>query len=523
MSTVVEHPGGDVSEAGRGGGGRGLLMAGVALGAVVVVGGGAFAATKLLASGGDQPDTVLPASAAFYTSVDVDPSVGQKVAAVRFLRGLDEDTKARLDDGEWREWVWEQIQEPGDVPEDMDFDTDIEPWLGDRLGFALVPRGEDQEPIWALALQVEDGEAALETLDRLKAQHPDAKPENQVDYYLDGDYVVLTGAQMLSDLEAAVEQGTLDGSEVYADDMAELGDPGVAFMWADAARLVELDPAALANPALGAVGMLDEVGEEVGDEADLMTGRMAATLRLSADSVEIHGVTRGIEGVEMPVGGDTARLVDGLPADTAVALSLEDGAAWVEAAWDYYAAHAPAELEEAVASAEEQGFTLPDDLKTALGDSMALAVGPDIVEAFGAMSETSTEMPALPVAYRVDTDASALVSMLGDAGVPPTMLAQRTDDGVLTLGLHQPYVDKVADPEGTLGQDATYRAAVADHEQAQSVFYVNVNPFEDSYLEEIPEEDVRTSLEALAGVGMSTVVEDGGQTRFTMRFVADEE
>lgn len=517
----MEHPGGDVTETGRGG--RGLVMAGAALGAVVLVGGGAYAATQLLAGGGEQPDTVLPASAAFYASVDVNPSVGQKVAAVRFFQGLDEETKARLDDGEWREWVWEQVQDEGDVPADMDFATDIEPWLGDRLGVAVVPRGADQEPIVAVALQVKDGEAALETLERLKAQHEDAPAEEQVDYYLDDDYVVLTGAQMVSDLRAATEQGTLDGHEAYTDDMDELGDAGVASMWADAARLGDLDPAALANPALGAAGMLDGMGEDLGDEADLMAGRMAATVRLSADSVEVHGVSRGVDGLAMPTGDDTARLVDDLPADTAVALSLENGAGWVQAAWDYYAATFPEQVEEATAAAEEQGFSLPDDLKTVLGDSLALSVGPDIVSAFQGMSETSTEMPPLPVGYRVATDAEAMVAMLSDAGVPPTMLAQRTDDGVLTIGLHQPYVDALAAPEGTLGQDATYRAAVADSEEADSVLYVNVNPFEELYLAQVTDERARTSLEALAAVGLSTTVDDADQSRFTMRFVADEE
>lgn len=514
----MERPGGDVSENG-GGGGRGLLMAGVALGAVVVIGGGAFAATKFLAAGGEQPDTVLPASAAFYASVDVDPSVGQKVAAVRFFQGLDDETQARFEDGEWREWVWEKIQEPGDVPDDMDFETDFEPWLGDRVGVAVVPRGDDQEPIWAVALQVKDGEAALETLDRLKEEDADLPAEEQVDYYLDGDYVVLTGAQMLADLEAATEQGALADSEVYAEDMADLGDPGVANMWADGARLAELDPAAFTEPALGATGMLDGVE----DQTDLMNGRAAATLRLTDDAVEIHGISRGLEGMTLPTGGEPARLVNDLPADTAVALSLENGADWVQAAWDYYATAFPQELEEATAAAKEQGFTLPDDLKTALGDSMALSVGPDIVEAFRGISETSTEMPTLPIGYRVATDAAALVNLLGDAGLPPTALAQRTDDGVLSIGLHQPYVDKVAAPEGALGQDATYRAAVADHENADSVFYVNVNPFEEYYLPEVPDKQVRASLETLAAVGVSTVVEDATTSRFTMRFVADED
>jgi hypothetical protein len=516
MSTVMEQPGGDVTETGRRGRG---LMVGAAVGVVVLVGGGALAATQLLASGGEQPDTVLPASAAFYARFDVDPSAGQKVAAVRFFQGLDEETRARLDEGEWREWVWEKLQEEGDVPADLDFATDVEPWLGDRAGVAVLPRGEE-EPIVAVALQVKDGEQALETLDRLKAESQDAEAAEQMAYYLDDDYVIFTQAETLEELQAAAEEGVLADNEVYTDDMAELGDAGIASVWADAARIGDLAPAAMANPALGAAGAL----EGIGDEADMLTGRMAAAVRLSTDSIEVHGLSRGVEGMALPTGDDSARLVSQLPADTAGALSLENGADWVQAAWDYYAATFPEEVEEAAAAAEEQGFTLPDDLKTVLGDSMALSVGPDVVSAFQSMSETSTAMPALPIGYRVATDTAALVTMLSDAGVPPAMLAQRTDDGVLTIGPHQPYVDALAAPEGTtLGDDATFRAAVADPDEADSVFYVNVNPFEEYYLPEVEEEQVRTSLEALAAVGMSTTVEDDSQSRFTLRLVADEE
>lgn len=518
MSTVMEHPNGDLSERGGRGRGRrrGPLVAGV-VGAAVLVGGGAYAAVAILgAGGGDQPDSVLPASAAVYARVDVNPSVGQKVAAVRFFQGLDPETKARLDAGEWREWAWEQLANGEEVPGDVDFEADIEPWLGDRLGVALVPRGAEQEPIVAVALQVKDGQLALDTLDRLTAEDEVTEGETELAYYLDDDYVVFTTADDLEDLRAAAQQGTLDDHEAYADDMDALGDAGIASVWADASRLGDLAPA-LADPELDSTGMLDELSTE----ADLMNGRMAAAVRLSADAIEVTGVNRGMEGLALPAGGSGVDpLVEQLPADTAAAISMENGAAWVQAAWDYYAATYPEDVADVTASAAEEGFTLPDDLKTVLGDSMTLAVGPGVVEAFSTVSETSTGMPELPIGYRAATDAAAVVTLLTDAGMPPSMLAQRTDDGVLTLGLDQAYVDGLAAPEGTLGQDATFRATV--DEGADAVFYVNVNAFEQYYLPMIDDEQVRSSLETLAAVGMTSTVESADEGRFTMRFVADE-
>ncbi len=516
MSTVVQEPGGDVTEPGRGG--RGWLMAGVGVGAAVLIGGGAFAAVKFMGGGGDQPDTVLPASSAVYVRLDVDPSVGQKVAAVRFLQGLDPEVKDRLDQGEWRELLWEQLEEDGDVPADLDYEKDVEPWLGDRAGVALVPRGGDQEPLAAVALQVKDGDKALATLDRLKAETEGEAEDEQFDYYLDDDYVVLTQASMLDDLRAAAEQGTLADHEPYTEDMEALGDAGVASVWVDAARAAELEES-FANPALDAEDMMGAVGADT----ELLQGRVAATLRLNADSVEVHGISRGVDGLQMPAAGDTPHLVEDLPADTAAALSVEDGAAMVQAAWDFYAQAYPDEVADITAQAAEAGFTLPDDVKTVLGDSMALSVGPGIVDAVQGMSETSTELPPLPVGYRVHTDGERITTMLSDAGLPPTMLAQRTDDGVLTLGLHQPYVDALAGPEGRLGDDATYRAAVADAGKAQSVIYVDANAFEQHYLPLVTDEEARAALETLAAVGLSSTTDGDGLGHFTLRFVADQE
>lgn len=519
MTTVVEQPGGDVTEPGRAG--KGWLMVGLGVGAAAVIGGGAFAAVQFMGSQGEQPDTVLPASAAAYFRVDVDPSVGTKVAAVRFFQGLDPEAQARLESGEWREYVWEKLTEEGDVPADLDYETDIEPWLGDRAGVAVIPHGEE-EPLVAVAMQVKDGDAALATLDKIKAD-AEATDDEGFDHYLDGDYVVLTQAGQADLVRAAAEQGTLDEHDAYTQDMADLGDAGVASFWVDMARAAELDEAAFAEAAaLGAPG--SALNDDLTDEQKaILSGRAAGALRLSADAIEIHGLTHGNQSFAMP-SGDSSRLVLDLPADTAAAFSLENGADWVQAAWDFYTKVDPDMVQGFADDAASSGVTMPDDLKSVLGDSMTLAVGPGLVEAVQAMSSTEAmSMPELPVVYRVETDTTAVQTLLSDNGVPPTMLAQRTDEGVLTLGLVQGYVDSVASPEGRLGDDAAFKATVADAADADQVFYVNVNEYESDYLPLVEDEDARTALEKLRAVGWSTVVTGADESRFTLRFVADDE
>ncbi|WP_281966329.1 DUF3352 domain-containing protein [Serinicoccus marinus] len=509
MTTVTETNGDDVTEGGRKT--PWLLIGGGVAAAALLGGGTAFA--LMMNGGGDRPDSVLPGEVAAYAQIDLDPSAGQKVAAVRFFQGLDSDLEQRFSDGEWREWVWEQIEAEGDVPEGVSFEEDIEPWLGDRAGVAMLPSGADEEPAVAVALQVKDGEAAMAFLDEQMADQSD-----EVGYYLEGDYVVFSEAATLDAVRSAAEAGTLSDNENFTSDMDDLGEAGVVAMWADMAQLDDIDPSAF-DPSL-------EMTEEqlgMGGEQPEITGRVAATVRLTPDAIEMHGVSRDVAGMEVPAGGGDP-LVTQLPADTAVALSMENGRETVQAMWDYYSQDYAEELQEAADAAEAEGFALPDDLKVALGDSMTLAVGPDIVGAVTGMSQTDPGVPELPVAYRVTTDTERAQALLDENGLGAGMLVSRDDDGTLTLGTDQAYVDAVAEGEGdTLGDSDLFTRAVADASEAQSTFFLDVSPFEQFYLPQVTDEKARTALEKLAGVGASSVVEEGGDGHFTMRIVADEQ
>jgi hypothetical protein len=492
-------------------------MVGLGVGAAALIGGGAYGAVQLLGSEGTQPDSVLPGSAAAYARLDVDPSLGSKVAAVRFFQGLDAEAQARLESGEWREYVWEQLAEEGELPAGLDYQTDVEPWLGDRAGVAVIPQGED-EPLVAVALQVTDGEAATATLDRIRA---DAADGDQFDHYLDGDYVVLTRAGQADLVRAAAEQGTLDEHDAYAQDMADLGDAGVASVWVDLARAAELEHDALDGMA-GLGGPMSGIHGDLTDEQrDLVTGRTAAALRLSPDAIEVHGLTSGQQALALPT-GDSAHLVLDLPAGTAAALSLENGADWAQAAWDLASGLDPERVQGLSDQAAERGVTLPVDLQTVLGDSMALAVGPGLVEAVRTADQSETLLPPLPVAYRAETDAAAVQSLITDLGLPPVFVPQRTDDGVITLGVFREYVDAVAAPQGRLADDPTFVEAVVDADEADQLLFVDTNAFEEAYLAEVEDEDARTVLERLAAVGWSTVVTGSDESRFTLRLVADE-
>lgn len=511
MTSVTETTGEDVSEGGRK---TPWLLIGGGVAAAALIGGGT-AAAFMMGGGGDRPDSVLPGDIAAYAQIDLDPSAGQKVAAVRFFQGLDSEMDERLSNGEWREWVWEQIEKEGDVPSDVSFEEDIEPWLGDRAGVAVMGAGEGEEPVVAVALQVKDGDAALAFLDEHLADNSE-----EVGYYLESDYVVFSQADTLEAVRSAAEAGTLSDNENFTSDMEDLGEAGIVAMWADLAQADEFDPAAL-DPSLGMAQ--EELG--MGAEQPEVTGRMAATVRLTADAIEMHGINRDLSYMAgMPAGGNADSLVTELPADTAVAMSLENGDQMVQSLWDTYSEDYAEQLQQATDAAAEQGFVLPDDLKVVLGESMTLAVGPGIVDAAMGMSQTDPSVPELPVVYRATTDTARAQELLNDNGIGAGVLVVREDDGTISLGTDQAYVDAAVEGGGdTLGDSDLFTRAVAEADEAQSTFFVDAAPFEEYYLPEVTDEKARTALEKLAAVGMSTVAEENGDSHFTLRMVADEE
>ena len=143
----------------------GLVVGGVV--AALVLGGGAVFAAQKLSGGGAQPADVLPSDAYAYLRLDIDPSAGQKIAAVRFLGKLPQ-VKDTLETGDPRKKLWELASKDASTTASakFDYDADIAPWLGDRVGAALRPGGTEDTPNVAVALQVTDEAAAKDTLDR---------------------------------------------------------------------------------------------------------------------------------------------------------------------------------------------------------------------------------------------------------------------------------------------------------------------------------------------------------------------
>jgi hypothetical protein len=127
---------------------------------VLALVGGVTYAMGALSGGGQQAAEALPGGALGLVSVDLDPPAGQKIDGFRYLRKFPTLRGHVPLDGDAREVVFDAFADELGWS-DVDFDTDVSPWLGKRLAAAVYPpAGEGSDPVVVVALQVTDADTA---------------------------------------------------------------------------------------------------------------------------------------------------------------------------------------------------------------------------------------------------------------------------------------------------------------------------------------------------------------------------
>ena len=214
----------------RRGGTRGLVAVVATVLAVVLIAVGGFAALQFFSAGGPQPSSVLPASTFALVTVDLDPSGGQKVEALKTLHkfpGLRKTTG--LDSSsDVIESIFAEAQDEG-VCEKLSFGRDVKPWVGDRLGFGGVVLGEKKiAPV--LAMQVTDIPKARSSLGKV-AKCMDADGQD-FGWTVTGDYLIASDSKAHADaIVAAAKKTPLSQDRAYQRWTNEVGEPGIASVY----------------------------------------------------------------------------------------------------------------------------------------------------------------------------------------------------------------------------------------------------------------------------------------------------
>lgn len=477
----------------RGRRGRGWIIALVAAVLVGVVGGGGVWAASKLSGGGTQPQDVLPANALAYVRLDLDPSAGQKLALFGIARKFSA-TRDSFAGDDPREALVAALRKDAPGLSGIDYARDVEPWLGDRVGLAVLPADGGGEPVGALAVQVKDEAAARTGIAKLGVGG-----EKGGLAFRDG-YAIIAAGQKLADEYAAAPP--LSGEPRFAGDLRALGEPGVLSFWMDLEKIAGARWGEAASaPVLRQVeGM-----------------RFAGALRFSGDYAELAGITRG--GAVPGVRPEPVKIGE-LPASTVAAASIsglgdllrEQWPSIEQAATGTAISSGGGVIRKTLDQARTRyGLSLPDDLVTLLGRTLTLALDERDLDGalprVGAVITTDTAK-AREVVDRLTAHLNGMER--------PADIATAEGDGRFVIAGTQEYADALKGG-GTLGESETFTLAVPDAADATYAVYADLDRLEKLYLDGLPVQ-ARADVEKLRAIGLSGTHGGDGST-FTLRVV----
>jgi sporulation protein YlmC with PRC-barrel domain len=322
-----------------------LLAALVAL-VVAGCGGGS-------SSGGTDPATVAPAKTPFYVEFTIRPEGETKAnieALAKEIAGIDDLGSL----------VVSKLEESAlDEGEELDYEKEVEPWLGEKAAFIYPEYSEGDFQGFALALQTTDAGAAEEFIEN------QAKKDNEsvesgsfegVDFKVEedgntvgvvGDLVVVAKEESIfKEVVTASNGESLADEDTFTSTVANVPDKSAADVYFDIGGLIR------ASEAEGKVDQSTKLFfENAGLNLDEAT--IAASLIPGSDNVEID-ISTNAGGSSASSSGDASKLLGSLPESSVAAFASAE-----------FGKH----FEEAIDQLDENGFpgeVPPHELKKAL-------------------------------------------------------------------------------------------------------------------------------------------------------------
>ena len=469
---------------------------------LLVMGGGAVAAYQVLNGGGTQPDQVVPADAVAFAKLDLNPSASQKIAAARFLHRIPKFGSGFSGSSDWRKAIFDALSSGDALPSGVNFDRDVRPWFGKRAAVAVLPTLYDGDPEVLLVLQSTDDAKARAGIARFGS-------DNGVSFY-HGFAVVGETQQIADQAVASAKVSNLAGSAHYSADMKQLGSLGVSSGWADIGAAFNL--AGTANRLNTAT-----------------TGRLAYTVRLTANSADLIGKFYGLTGSGTPV---TSPELGGLPVGTALAISVGTNPTTIDHSWQRYqdllsqlggafgdqgqsglAAPDPSEMVDALQ--QEFGLRLPDDLKTLVGTGVTVAVSTDGLNG---------DMPKFVL--QSHTNGAAAVQVMDnirraaeEQGADFPVEYRATSNGLI-VGDDPDYLAAVSSGGGvTLSSWPAFRQSLPDRAGAEYTAFVNLDAVASSMRADGANQDELQAISAFSAAGV-TMRTSGSTASLHVRLLA---
>jgi len=229
---------------------------------VVLLGAGAYAGMRYYTGANIvEPESAVPASVTAFARIDLNPSLRDQLSL--------HDLLARFPHGTTAESRLTSAEKKATARLGLDFDTDVKPWFGGRIGVAAWPDGQGKDvPVIALA-STDDAKAtsAMATARRHLG--------TTFGYHVGNGYALVVGPDKdaQADADAIAKQAaahSLASSTAYRDAVAHVGPHPLAVAYADLGQLGKLLTKSMDSGALGldsAAG--DPFGADGGDPTGL--------------------------------------------------------------------------------------------------------------------------------------------------------------------------------------------------------------------------------------------------------------
>ena len=470
-----------------------FVVGAVVVGAVVLA-GAAVAAFVLLSGRGPQPEAALPADTIGFVKLDLDPSAGQKVNTLRFLRdNLPADMGFSVDPDS-PDPIGDALASSG-VFDGEDFTwQDIDAWVGDRAAVAAVPTGAGEvAPVFIIRI---DDEAAMRSF--FAAHAPDAAYG-----------MVREGYAVIAETKGAVDavtgaQSWLADSASFRSDMSQLGGGQIVVGWADAAA------------AQAAQQSIDDLaGTDLPSTEDFsLTGRVAMGLAVEPDVLELLTVAS-----DFAVNGDTPPWMSpstdlgSLPADVVAAVTFGNLGQYLDGILALSA------VRDLVPDVEEQVAA-----ETGMGIDDVIQVMSTTMTAFAMQSAAGFEDAPLVGARLAQTDgtSSASVSNLLEAAdlAEAVRVADGTGaDGTAYVELSSPDQDDPFTQIGeTLADVPSFGKVIVD--DAAIAAFVNMSSVWKYLAAQSPETETYPDITA-AGLAYEMGAEGDNVSRMRLRVAFD--
>lgn len=476
---------------------RGLVAIVASVVAVVLIAGGGYAAWQFFDGGGPRPAEVLPASTFALVTVDLDPSGGQKVEAIKTLRKFPSWKKRTgiTPDSDVIKAIFDEATKEGPCAS-LDYEKDVKPWIGSRAGLGGVLL-EDDTIAPVLALQVKDADKAEAGFaDLVSCSEP---TDEDFGFTLTDDYVVASDSKAHAEaIVSAGESKPLSEDGDFQKWTEEVGGPGIVNAYAGP-KSIEI--------------LTENLGSGL---EDLTGGDPATEKQLTEAFKDFKGAAAGLKfndgGIELAFAGGGAadekaktvgQDVGDLPEDTAAVFALavpDKQLERLKASGDD--GDSPLSMVEQFT--EGTGLELPEDLITLLGDSLSISIGGDAPASLDQVSSPAD----VPVGLLIHGDDAKIQDVITrvEAGLgaklsdlPATLAA---GDGKVAIASSDGYADDLL-ADGSLGDSEDYQDVITHADDAQAVLYVSFqNKWVDALSDLAPGENDKEADEAAANLAV---------------------